>query len=763
LLFDQAAFRKLMRMTPMMKHRMKSLGTTIACALMCAASLGSFPAARGEPSPIRYRGAPAELTIEQMSERTIKVTLAQIDDTTGQPAEEPPSRVFVQQKPQLVLRSRSVDGRQQRAVGNLTVQIEADPLSIAIGRGDEDRVQFLILDEDTGYFSFRAGEPILGMGEGALQFDRSGGNYTMRDGWGAWERPTHGSWVAVPFLIGTDGWALFVHHPLGEIDLRAAEGEFVPWIGQTDLPLVAYMIAWDKPADVLQEYARLTGPAPLPPKWALGYMQSHRTLAGPEEVLRVARTFREKRLPCDALIYLGTGYCPAGWNTGHASVEFNPKTFDKPAEIIKTLHDKHFRVVLHQNSPPRRLTGTRVRHVEASDENPRPNRRTSDISEYWARHRKTFSLGVDGWWPDDGDELRRESRIARHQMYYEGPLLDRPNVRPWSLHRTGYAGVQRYGGWIWSGDIDSTWRTLATQVAVGQNHSLSLSPYWGTDIGGFYPTRELTGELYVRWFQFGTFCPSFRAHGRTWHLRLPWGWNTGELGPDEHNRSVDLKELHNPHVEPICRKYLELRYRLLPYTYTLCREAHDSGLPLIRALWLHYPNDRTAITRSDEYLWGRDILVAPVIERGAKSRKVYLPEGDWYDFWTNEKHAGRREVTREVDLATMPLYVRAGSILPFDPVRQYTNEPTNEPTVVQVYRGRDGEFRWYEDDGTTLDYQRGQFAWIRLEWDDDERRLTIEPDGGDLERKPRSLVVELVPGGETKTVEFQGQSTEVQF
>jgi alpha-glucosidase/alpha-D-xyloside xylohydrolase len=348
-------------------------------------------------------------------------------------------------------------------------------------------------------------------------------------------------------------------------------------------------------------------------------------------------------------------------------------------------------------------------------------------------------------------------------MYYEGPLLDRPNVRPWSLHRTGYAGVQRYGGWIWSGDIDSTWRTLATQVAVGQNHSLSLSPYWGTDIGGFYPTRELTGELYVRWFQFGTFCPSFRAHGRTWHLRLPWGWNTGELGPDEHNRSVDLKELHNPHVEPICRKYLELRYRLLPYTYTLCREAHDSGLPLIRALWLHYPNDRTAITRGDEYLWGRDILVAPVIERGAKSRKVYLPEGDWYDFWTNEKHAGRREVTREVDLATMPLYVRAGSILPFDPVRQYTNEPTNEPTVVQVYRGRDGEFRWYEDDGTTLDYQRGQFAWIRLEWDDDERRLTIEPDGGDLERKPRSLVVELVPGGETKTVEFQGQSTEVQF
>ena len=166
--------------------------------------------------------------------------------------------------------------------------------------------------------------------------------------------------------------------------------------------------------------------------------------------------------------------------------------------------------------------------------------------------------------------------------------------------------MQRYGGWIWSGDIDSRWKTLAAQVPVGLNHSLSVSPFWGTDVGGFYPTRELTGELYVRWFQFGAFCPSFRAHGRTWHLRLPWGWNTGEFGPREHPEDPDPNELHNAAVEPICRKYLELRYRLLPYKYTLCREAHDTGLPLMRALWLHYPDDEQAVMRGDEYLWGRD-------------------------------------------------------------------------------------------------------------------------------------------------------------
>ena len=179
-------------------------------------------------------------------------------------------------------------------------------------------------------------------------------------------------------------------------------------------------------------------------------------------------------------------------------------------------------------------------------------------------------------------------------MYYEGPLLDRPNVRPWNLQRTGYAGVQRYGGWIWSGDIDSRWKTLAAQVPVGQNHSLSVSPYWGTDIGGFYPTRELTGELYVRWFQFGAFCPSFRAHGRTWHLRLAVGLEHRRIRPARtYPQHPDPNELHNADVEPICRKYLELRYRLLPYNYTLCREAHDTGLPFIRALWLHYPDDPT--------------------------------------------------------------------------------------------------------------------------------------------------------------------------
>src|SRR5262249_34047305 len=159
--------------------------------------------------------------------------------------------------------------------------------------------------------------------------------------------------------------------------------------------------------------------------------------------------------------------------------------------------------------------------------------------------------------------------------------------------------------------------------------------------------NEYTGELYVRWFQFATFCPSFRSHGRNWHLHTPWGWNTGETGPVESQPLPDAAELHNTEVEPICRDCLNLRYQLMPYTYTLAREAHDTGLPRMRALWLHYSDDVEAVKRGDEFLWGRDLLIAPVIERGATSRDVYLPPGKWYDWWTGEAAEGKQAVQRQ--------------------------------------------------------------------------------------------------------------------
>jgi alpha-glucosidase/alpha-D-xyloside xylohydrolase len=304
------------------------------------------------------------------------------------------------------------------------------------------------------------------------------------------------------------------------------------------------------------------------------------------------------------------------------------------------------------------------------------------------------------------------------------------------------------------------------QVPVGLNCGLTGIALWGTDIGGFITTPELTGELYVRWFQYGAFCPLFRSHGRTWKLRLPWGWNTGEFGPEEYDfRRValpDPRELRNPEVEPICRQYLELRYRLLPYTYSAVRETSDSGLPVMRALWLHYPSDPAAIACGDVYLWGRDILVAPVIEKGATQRTLYLPVGEWWDFWSVERIAGGRRITRAVDLATLPLYVRAGAIIATGPVKQSTGEVSNEPLRLTVYPGQDGAATLYEDDGISLDHRRGAWQAFRLGWNERMRKLSLSlVPGSHPMAGPRDFVVACHGTGRAITISFNGDPTEV--
>lgn len=375
-------------------------------------------------------------------------------------------------------------------------------------------------------------------------------------------------------------------------------------------------------------------------------------------------------------------------------------------------------------------------------------------------------MGVDGWWPDEGDPLDAASRLTRNRMYWEGPQIDRPNERPYALHRNGYAGMQRYASFLWSGDVYSTWETLKTHIPNAVNTALSGIPYWGTDIGGFVPTKEFTAELYLRWFQFGAFCTLFRCHGRTWKLRLPWGWDTGDPGPVEISNYggaaiPDASELHNTQVEPICRKYLELRYRMMPYLYSAVRECSLTGMPIMRALWLHYPDDPVAVARDDQYLWGPDILVAPVYERGAASRRVYLPQGDWYDFWTGEPADGGREISRAVDLETMPLFVRAGAIVPLGPVKQYAYEKVEGPLSVTIYPGADGSFLLYEDDGKSFDYRKGEWMGIQMAWNDSRRLLRLHLAPGSRMLPPVGRSIEIKAGEARRQIVFEGHPMEV--
>jgi alpha-glucosidase (family GH31 glycosyl hydrolase) len=717
----------------------------------------------GAQSTLRIGGQDAEIQIGSVSKHTFRLSILPIQKD-GRVATIPTDGSLVRDSWGIPLATmRGTVGARTIKAGGVNIRITTEPLTFTIETEAAEQIQKIGVDEDTGIVSFVTGEsPILALGEGGPQFDRRGSADRMRSGQGGYKLATHGGRVPIPWLIGTSGWAMFIHQPFGTFDFTGPESKFLPEGPDAALPLDIFFVASREPATIMAEYARLTGHAEMPPLWAFGYQQSHRTLASRDEILAEAKTFREKKLPCDALIYLGTGFCPSGWNTENGSFSWNSRVFPDPKEILDEFHKDNFRAVLHAVIQTRKLRGT------VHDPCALGRFDEEEASCYWDAHRKDFALGVDGWWPDEGDPLDIASRLTRNRMYWEGPQIDRPNERPYALHRNGYAGMQRYASFLWSGDVYSTWETLKVHIPNAINTALSGIPYWGTDIGGFVPTKEFTAELYLRWFQFGSFCTLFRCHGRTWKLRLPWGWDTGDPGPVEINNYggaaiPDASQLHNTQVEPICRKYLELRYRMLPYLYSAVRECAATGMPIMRALWLHYPDDPVAIARDDEYLWGRDVLVAPVFEKGATSRRVYLPRGSWYDFWTGERAEGGREIQRDVDLETMPLFVRAGAILPLGPVKQYTSEKVDAPLSVTIYPGADGSFLLYEDDGKSFNYRKGDWMGIKMAWNDSRRVLSLHLAEGSRMLPPARRQIEVKLEQTTRQIVFEGRPIQVTF
>ena len=645
------------------------------------AAAGSFarPASSaqttGQPS-IVIAGQPIEVVITPASALTTRISLlpdgAQPVPSDGSLVERP--------WPAPAARLTRLGGPRTVASGQLSVEVAwsrrdgattAEALSLRVQAGN-GLIQDLRVDQETAAVTFSTGDgPLLGLGEGGPQFDRRGSMVGARSGQGGYQLRTHGGRVPVQWLIDTSRGALFIHWPYGAFDLMGSEGRFVPSAGPTSgsdatppiaLPLDVFVVGTREPVAIMSEYAMLTGRPEMPPLWSLGYQQSHRTLASRDEILQEAKMFREKRLPCETLIYLGTGFCPSGWNTDNGEFTFNPKVFPDPKAVVDALHDNHFKVALHIVLEGRTLTGTVKDPCTAP---PLPSGKTPDgqwpddrqVSCYWPVHKLLFDLGVDGWWPDQGDGLDASSRLARNRMYWDGAREWRPGERPFALHRNGHAGMQRYASFLWSGDVYSTWETLKTHIPVAINTGLSGMPYWGTDIGGFVPTKDLTGELYVRWFQFGAFCPLFRAHGRTWKLRLPWGWNTGSLDPDEVANytggaaNPDPSELHNPAVEPICRKYLELRSRLLPYLYSAVHAAHTTGLPIVRALWLHYP-DVGAPSPAETSICGAVTCWSRRSSRGARHHVRSTCHGDvgttsgLKTFWMEAARFSARSISR---------------------------------------------------------------------------------------------------------------------
>jgi len=767
-----------------MAHSRSNLTVTrrrlIVQSLCATGATALAPSALRGKSILQIAGKNVEIHVTTVSAHTFRLTAHSIEG--GKPVEIPGDGTLVQTSfgaPAAIFRDTSRG--QTVKLGDLRLSFTPDPLAFTVQTAAHKNVQQIAVDPQTAQISFATGTaPILGLGEGGPQFDRRNNTENMLSGSGGYNLRNFGSRVPIPWLIGTEGWAMYIHQPYGRFDFTGDRSKFLPApaflprgprgtpppplpeLSTFALPIDIFVVASKDPAVIMAEWAHLTGLPEMPPLWSFGYQQSHRTLAGREAILEEAKTFREKNLPCDAMIYLGTGFCPAGWNTNNGDFTFNRKVMPDPKAMFDQLHQDHFKVVLHVAYP----TGIREMKGTVRDTCDPSKRAEAQASCYWDMHRPVLATGVDGWWPDEGDALNLPSRLVRNRMYWDAYQLDRPNERPYALHRNGAAGMARYGAFLWSGDISSLWVTLKNQVPIGINSGLSGIPYWGTDIGGFVPTAEFTGELYVRWFQFGAFCPLFRSHGRVWPLRLPWGWNQGAPTGDvaaETRFTIPDAEYHNAAVEPICKKYLELRYRMMPYLYSAVRECTKSGIPIMRSLWLHYPDDAAAVARGDEYLWGRDVLVAPVVEKAATERKLYLPRGAWYDFWTGEKQEGGREVTRAVDLATIPLYVRAGGIIPMGPLKQYTAEKVDGPLEISVYPGADGSFLLYEDDGSSFDFRKGEWMGIQMAWSDARKSLSLHLAAGSRILAPAKREIRVKMGGAEKTAVFEGRNLEVRF
>ncbi len=359
-------------------------------------------------------------------------------------------------------------------------------------------------------------------------------------------------------------------------------------------------------------------------------------------------------------------------------------------------------------------------------------------------------MGVAGWWLDGGEGPpaaatlhRGDGRLLhniydrfRHEAFAAGEATERPDQRVFLLCRSGAAGMQRFGATTWTGDVNDDFRTLEAQIPLGLNTGLSGVPYWGTDVGGFFHPIALTSELYARWFQLGAFSPIFRSHGWVWREHVPWA--------------------HGPRVEAICRDYAELRYRLLPYTYTLAWQAHTQGLPLMRPLVLNYPDDPRVWALGQQFLWGDDLLVAPVTREGATAWPVYLPAGVWYDFWTGARHQGPGGITVQAPLERVPLLARAGSVIPMGPVVQHTDEwPLDEVTLLvhsPVESGMAARFELYEDDGRSQGYRRGRHALTTFECSASPEGLTIRIGEATGDRS-------LTPVGRRYVLEIRGAPT----
>lgn len=626
--------------------------------------------------------------------------------------------------------------------------------------------------------------------------------------------------TAIPFFQSVKGYGIFWENysPTYFTD-NPHETSFESTVGDC----ADYYFMFGGNADgVIAKMRDLTGQAPMFPYWTYGYWQSKERYKSQYETVGVVKKYRKLGVPLDGIIqdwqYWGDNY---HWN----AMEFGNPEFPDPQKMVDSIHDLNAHMIISIWSS----FGPKTKPYEELAENDMlfdfktwplsgesgwpPNMdRPSGVKVYDAYNPKArdiywdhlnsglFKYGIDGWWMDstEPDHFEREGSDYNQKTYLGSfrkyrnlyPLMTVGGVykhqcevasdkRVFILTRSAFAGQQRYGANSWSGDVVSDWPVLKNQISAGLNFSLCGIPYWNSDIGGFfvwrYPEKikdPAYKELYVRWLQFGTFCPMMRSHGTDTPREI---YQFGERG----TWAFDAIE-----------KYINLRYRLLPYIYSTSWDVTSNASTMMRALVMDFANDKKALDINDQYMFGKSILVCPVTElmytqkdkdlppadfSQTGSREIYLPAGTkWVDFWTGETLEGGQHIEKATPVDIMPLYVKAGSILPLGPLVQYANEKT-DPVEIRIYPGADGSFILYDDERDNYNYEDGMYAMIELKWNDESGTLTIGDRNGKFPgmQKRRTFNVVVVEedsgtgigfaGKYNKTLNYEGKKMTVKF
>ena len=610
---------------------------------------------------------------------------------------------------------------------------------------------------DAGYFQVGAtfyspdDEHYYGLGENQQGYlDHRGHPIRCWNDYDAPAAPT----FCVPFLVTNKGYAVLWDNP-SKTTIDAGFNEQTKWTSEVGDRVSFFVIAGKTTDELYEGYRRLTGDTPMLPKAAYGYIQCKQRYSSQAEVMAVADGYRERHLPLDVIVVDWFYY------TNMGQMDFDPRYWPDPRAMNDKLHAMGIQTMISvwpRFVPTDRYYKEIAEHgwfehlADGTPTNGLPyDKAGSDIDTtnpqaaawYWETIKDDIlSKGFDSLWADEtepdlppngsyfhigpGTEYFNVYPLFHTGALYNGFRKDETDRRALILSRDGYLGVQHNGTIVWSSDIYPTWDTLRRQVPTGLDVAASGLAYWSNDTGGWqglpavhhpeHPplldpsdARDVVGgyddypELYTRWFEYATFLPIMRTHGTRKHNEV---WSYGKQ------------------AEPILEEYLKLRYTLMPYIYSLGWKTHETGAPFMRALFMDFPSDPKVAEIGDEYMFGPAFLVAPVTEQGQTTKAVYLPAGaDWYNYWTHERVHGGQTVEVAAPIDKMPLFVRAGSIIPLGSMVDSTAEK-QAITHVEVWAGADADFTLYQDDGKTYAYEKGEDQITHLHWDDAAGKLT---------------------------------------